>query len=93
MKTRRGGEEKREGEKGGGQGRGAGKGQGEEEKEGLPHRQRTPERSEQQLPGAQLPGGRCGWEEGEVVLLTKWLPSLWEPAPSPGWCPLNPPSL
>lgn len=64
-RTRRGGEEKGEGEKGGGQGPGAGKGQGEQEKGGLPHRQRTPERSEQQLPGAQrrrmqLGGGRGG---------------------------------
>ena len=37
--------------------------------------------------------GGCSWEEGEVALLTKWLPSLWEPAPNPGWCPLNPASL
>ena len=64
-RTRKGGEEKREGEKGEGQGQGAGKEKDKEEKEGLLHRRHSPERSEEQLPGAQrrrmqLGGGRGG---------------------------------
>lgn len=78
-RIRRGGEEKREGEKGKDRGR---EGTGRGGVEGLLHRQRTPERSEERLPGAQRRRMQLGGGRGSSA--DKWLPSLWKPAPSPG---------
>lgn len=80
-RIRRGGEEKREGEKGKDRGRGR-EGAGRGGVEGLLHRQRTPERSEERLPGAQRRRMQLGGGRGSSA--DKWLPSLWKPAPSPG---------